>query len=100
MPAPAASRRSISLAGSSGPPMTTEFQPKASTAEPAPVRLCGWAGGGRGAGDAAGSKWPAGTERLEGNGRQAQSGWEVMACKHLSLPRHSSSCGPPPRNYD
>ena len=41
MPAPAASRRSTSLDGSRGPPRTTEFQLKASTDAPAPVRLCG-----------------------------------------------------------
>ena len=42
MPAPAASRRSTWLEGSSGPPITMEFQPNASTEEPAPVRLCMW----------------------------------------------------------
>lgn len=78
MPAPAASRRSISLAGSSGPPMTTEFQPNASTAEPAPVRLCGWV-------RAAGRQ----VKRLGGDGLQA-----------LSLSCHSSSCGLSPCYHD
>ncbi len=84
MPAPAANRRSTSLAGSSGPPMTIEFQPKASTAEPAPVRLCGvWNGMGR--------RKRGGWGQPAQRGRGCAMGMQVR--KHaMSLPVRRQAC--------